>query len=114
MRRKYSLRGLQAASPAGRGPAPAGPGQGEAGRPEGPNLPGEDRQAQWLIRQVRKQLSRLFALVDMAESLRQAGLTQADLRWIAEHEMANRPAYGIPARPATQEELLEVLEAAWS
>ncbi|MEW6229228.1 MAG: iron-containing alcohol dehydrogenase [Bacillota bacterium] len=65
-----------------------------------------------LIRWLENRVGRLFTAVGLPSSLRAAGLARADLDWITVREMANRPALGIPARPATPDELEEVLEGA--
>ncbi|MFZ5925634.1 MAG: hypothetical protein ACOYW4_10350, partial [Bacillota bacterium] len=72
------------------------------------DVPGPERLIRWLENRV----GRLFNAVGLPTSLDAASLTRADLDWIAAKEMANRPSLGIPVRPATLDELKEVLEKA--
>ncbi|HHV53899.1 MAG TPA: iron-containing alcohol dehydrogenase, partial [Firmicutes bacterium] len=62
-----------------------------------------------LLSWVNDRISRLFALAGLPTSLAGAGLRSADLAWIMEHELAHRPHYGIPPRPAAPADLKAVL-----
>lgn len=62
-----------------------------------------------LLSWVNDRISRLFARAGLPTSLAGAGLRSADLAWIMEHELAHRPHFGIPPRPAAPADLKAVL-----
>ncbi|MGE5593233.1 MAG: iron-containing alcohol dehydrogenase [Betaproteobacteria bacterium] len=65
-----------------------------------------------LFRWLASRIPALFEAIGLPRTLREAGLTGADLDWIVARELENRPSFGTPARPATPAELREVLERA--
>lgn len=87
------------------------------------NIDGEDEESQEsglqghvpdeLIDWLRNLIDQLFTAADLPTSLRSAGLTRRDLDWIAASELRGGASLGIPNRPATCSELLEVLERAF-
>ncbi|MDD2202586.1 MAG: iron-containing alcohol dehydrogenase [Firmicutes bacterium] len=66
-----------------------------------------------LIAGLRDLTYQLFTAAGLPTSLRSAGLTRRDLDWIATSELHSGASFGIPNRPATRGELLEVLEKAF-
>lgn len=66
-----------------------------------------------LIAWLRDLIDQLFTAAGLPASLRSAGLTRRDLDWIAASELQAGASFGIPNRPATCSELLEVLERAF-
>lgn len=74
-----------------------------------PVNPESSRLLTWLDQSI----SELFTQVDLASSLQQAGLSPADLDWIADQEYALGASFAIPKRRATRDELRAVLQKAW-
>lgn len=70
---------------------------------------GSDRLLGWL----EDSISKLFRQVGLATSLSQAGLSLADLDWIASREHALGASFGIPGRQATKDELMDALNQAF-
>jgi alcohol dehydrogenase class IV len=70
---------------------------------------GSDKLLGWL----EECTSKLFGQVCLPASLGQAGLSLADLDWIASQEHTLGASFGIPRRPATRDELMDVLRKAW-
>lgn len=70
---------------------------------------GSDKLLEWL----EDSISKLFREVGLATSLSQAGLSPPDLDWIASKEHTLGASFGIPSRPATKDELMDVLEKAF-
>ena len=70
---------------------------------------GSDKLLEWL----EECISKLFGQVGLPTSLGQAGLSLADLDWIASQEHTLGASFGIPRRPATRDELMDVLRKAW-
>ena len=71
---------------------------------------GAGRLLTWLDQAVTK----LFTRLNLPTSLKQAGLTPADLDWIAGQEYALGASFAIPKRRATRDELRTALQKAWS
>lgn len=68
-----------------------------------------DRLIEWL----EDLIDQLFTAADLPTSLGSAGLTRCDLDWIASNELESGASFGIPNRPATYGEIMEVLERAF-
>ncbi len=66
-----------------------------------------------LLGWLEDSISKLFRQVGLATSLSQAGLSLADLDWIASKEHALGASFGIPRRQATKDELMDVLNQAF-
>ena len=71
---------------------------------------GSSRLLAWLDQAIKKLLTK----VNLATTLQQAGLSPADLDWIADQEYALGASFAIPKRRASREELRAVLHKAWS
>ncbi len=76
-----------------------------ASAPQRPNL---------LLNWLDETITSLFTQAGLATSLAQAGLTPANLDWIASQEHTLGASFGIPKRRATIDELRSVLQRAWS
>ncbi len=70
---------------------------------------GYDKLLGWLEDSIRK----LFGRVGLETSLSQVGLSLVDLEWIASKEHALGASFGIPRHPATENELMDVLNHAF-
>jgi alcohol dehydrogenase class IV len=66
-------------------------------------------QLKWLGDSIRE----LFGQIGLPTSLSQARLNFSDLDWIASRELALGASFGIPGRPATKDELIDVLKKAF-
>lgn len=73
-----------------------------------------NHQSSRLLAWLDQSITVLFNRVKLATSLQQAGLSPADLDWIADREYALGASFAIPKRRATIEELRAVLQTAWS
>ena len=71
---------------------------------------GAGRLLAWLDQAV----TGLFTRLNLATSLQEAGLSPADLDWIAAQEYALGASFAIPKRRATIDELRTALQKAWS
>jgi alcohol dehydrogenase class IV len=66
-----------------------------------------------LLEWLEECISKLFGQVGLPTSLGQAGLNLADLDWIASQEHTLGASFGVPRRPATLDELVDVLKKAF-
>ncbi len=72
-----------------------------------------DPEARKLLGWLGDSISKLFEQIGLPTSLKQAGLSRADLDWIAAKEYALGASFGIPRSRATQDQIMDVLKKAW-
>lgn len=79
---------------------------------EGTTVPANPESSKLLV-WLDQTITELFTQVNLATCLQQAGLSLADLDWIADQEYALGASFAIPKRRATGDELRAVLQKAW-
>lgn len=77
------------------------------------STPAQQKSSQ-LLSWLKETITPLFTQAGFATSLGAAGLTPADLEWIAAQEYALGASFAIPKRRATIDELRTILQKAWS